>query len=290
MKRARPDQEAAIVRFWRDDVENALLPLSQLAQFGMAADHPRALDLWLQEEAGRITDVLAVNQAGLVMPQCPSGPWAACAAVLTGREVSAVLGPRQQVRGLVAALRWTGRDGWISRDEPYMTLSLAGLEIPPGAGRLVPLHRAPRGVIVGWLADYLRETLGLTAGMAQIAALDDYDSYCAQASHVVLIEGGEPLCMTGFSGHQPGVVQIGGVYTPPGLRGLGLARRAVALHLAEARALGVGRAVLSASSTAAVRAYEAIGFARSGWWSLAMPDPLVPAGAIASAAETPHVG
>jgi predicted GNAT family acetyltransferase len=113
----------------------------------------------------------------------------------------------------------------------------------------------------------------LTQNMAWIAALDDYDTYCEEDSHVVLMEGGVPLCMTGFNGHQPGVVQIGGVYTPPDMRGLGLARRALALHLAQARGEGVMRAVLSAASPAAVRAYTAIGFRQTGVWSLCLFDP-----------------
>jgi predicted GNAT family acetyltransferase len=58
----------------------------------------------------------------------------------------------------------------------------------------------------------------------------------------------------------PDVVQVGGVYTPPALRGKGHARLALALHLAEARGKGVGRAILYAFSEPAARAYRAIGF------------------------------
>ena len=275
MIRAGPEQETEIVRFLREDVENALLPLSQLERFGMEGGHIRALDFWVAVGARGITDVLAASGAGLVLPQCPSGDWARCAAALRGREVTTVLGPQEQVRGLVAAAGLEGQAGRVDRDEPYLTLSLDALHVPPGAGRIVPIAEVPRGVVIEWMANYLQETLGLGPGMAQIAALDDYESYCREASHVVLVEGGVPLCMTGFNGHQPGVVQIGGVYTPPEMRGLGLARRALALHLAQARAGGVARAVLSAASPAAVRAYEAIGFRRTGMWSLCLFDPAV---------------
>jgi predicted GNAT family acetyltransferase len=66
--------------------------------------------------------------------------------------------------------------------------------------------------------------------------------------------------MTGFNATLPEIVQIGGVYTPADLRGRGYARRAVALHLAEARGKGTARAVLFAANDAAARAYRAIGF------------------------------
>ena len=66
------------------------------------------------------------------------------------------------------------------------------------------------------------------------------------------------------------LVQIGGVYTPPGLRGQGHARRAVALHREEARAEGIRTAILFASGAAACRAYEAIGFERIGSYALSI--------------------
>lgn len=60
------------------------------------------------------------------------------------------------------------------------------------------------------------------------------------------------------------MVQVGGVYTPPGQRSRGFARRAVALHLAEAHGYGVQEAILFAAGTAAVRAYRKLGFERIG--------------------------
>jgi predicted GNAT family acetyltransferase len=66
--------------------------------------------------------------------------------------------------------------------------------------------------------------------------------------------------MTGFNAQTADIVQIGGVYTPPPLRSRGHARRAVALHLAEARDRGVRAPRSLRSGAAAARAYEAIGF------------------------------
>nr|WP_275116172.1 GNAT family N-acetyltransferase [Aliiroseovarius subalbicans] len=81
---------------------------------------------------------------------------------------------------------------------------------------------------------------------------------------------GTPVAMTAINARLPDMVQIGGVFTPPDLRGRGHARQVVAAHLVEARAEGVKTAILFASGPAACRAYEAIGFERIGCYSLAI--------------------
>jgi ribosomal protein S18 acetylase RimI-like enzyme len=57
-------------------------------------------------------------------------------------------------------------------------------------------------------------------------------------------------------------VQIGGVYTPPALRGQGYARAVVAASLLAARSQGAHLATLftGVQNLAAQRAYEALGF------------------------------
>jgi predicted GNAT family acetyltransferase len=102
--------------------------------------------------------------------------------------------------------------------------------------------------------------LGSFGPEARAKAEVDIASYMAQDSHRLLLHEGRPVALTGFNATLPGMVQIGGVYTPAPLRGRGYARRAVALHLAEAHAKGATRAVLFAASDAAARAYQAIGF------------------------------
>lgn len=258
-----------VQRFLRSHEGHALLPLTLLEQSGLGA-----LDVWLRRTAsGGVSDVLMRNTAGLVMPQCPTGPWDAAARALEGRRCTVILGPATQARALVEACGLSGVAGRVDRDEPFLTLELETLEIPPGPGRLLGIADAPRDTIIDWLRCYLEETLALTGNMATIAALENYDNYCAAGSHVVLMEDGVPLSMTGFSAHQPQTVQVDGVFTPKAFRCLGLARRIVALHLAQARQAGVTQAVLSASGPGAVRSYEAIGFRQTGTWSLCLFDP-----------------
>nr|WP_302478065.1 GNAT family N-acetyltransferase [Ruegeria atlantica] len=106
------------------------------------------------------------------------------------------------------------------------------------------------------------------AERAHEQAKTDIAAYIERDSHRALLMDGQPVAMTGFNARLPEVVQIGGVYTPPGLRGSGYARLAVALHLQEAHRNGAARAVLFAASDAAARAYIAIGFRPAGHYSL----------------------
>src|SRR5206468_11065013 len=70
----------------------------------------------------------------------------------------------------------------------------------------------------------------------------------------------------------PEIVQIGGVWTPPELRGRGYGRAVVAGSLLAARERNVRRAVLFADprNTAAQRAYLALGFRIAGDYGLVL--------------------
>ena len=112
------------------------------------------------------------------------------------------------------------------------------------------------------------EALDTPKAQADVEVFTRYDRYVAANSHVVLMEGPQPLAMCGFNARLPHIVQVGGVYTPPALRGFGHARRALGQHLAQARATGVERAVLFAASDKAASTYRALGFERIGQWTL----------------------
>src|SRR2546425_12835478 len=70
----------------------------------------------------------------------------------------------------------------------------------------------------------------------------------------------------------PEIVQIGGVWTPPELRGRGYGRAVVAGSLLAARERNVRRAVLFADprNTAAQRAYLVLGFELVGDYGLVL--------------------
>lgn len=260
----RPAIEAFLTRH----IATSMFPLSNLRQYGMAGGHDRAVKFWLRWHAGEITDVVTVTEEGMVFPQCPTAPWGDVKVVLAGAVVKGLLGDGAQVAALRKVLG-LAHQGGLDHEEPLYQMSLANLSMPDVDGfTLGPLADAPRKLVVGWRRAYLEEVLPMPGEDFAMTAVKDTVRYVEADSHRVLYEGVTPVAMTGFNAVLPEAVQIGGVYTPPELRARGLARRAVAMHLNEARASGVDHAILFAASPQACRAYEAIGFKRTGTFTI----------------------
>lgn len=266
MRLATETDRAAILDCLLPQAERAMFPLHNLLHHGFGSSHPLSVTMWLAQADGRLSDVLTLTGNGMLMPFLPSGNFAACRNALSGREVSGLVGPRDWVRGLEAALALRGARS-LDHDEPHFLLDTADLVVPEGPGRIVPLADAPAEVIKDWMLDYQVATLGTPPRQAPERVRQSYANYIDRQSHVVLMEGAAPLAMTGFNAQVPDIVQVGGVYTPPELRGRGLARRALALHL---RANGARRATLFSAGAAAARAYRALGFRQIGDWALVL--------------------
>jgi RimJ/RimL family protein N-acetyltransferase len=262
---SEPDRAAVLARLM-PQAEYAMFPLNNLLHYGFGPGHPLAVTMWLGQSDGEITDVLTLTGNGMVLPFLPSADFAACRETLAGREVSGLVGPSTWVRGLEAALGLVG-PRTLDQDEPHFLLDAADLVVPEGPGRIVPLADAPAEVVKDWMLDYQVATLGTPPRQASERVRQSLAHYMERQSHVVLMEGAAPLAMTGFNAQVPDMVQVGGVYTPPELRGQGFARRALALHL---RANGARRATLFSASEAAARAYRALGFRQIGDWSLVL--------------------
>ena len=94
------------------------------------------------------------------------------------------------------------------------------------------------------------------------------DSRTAEGSAWVAHEGERLLAFSAFNASLPDIVQLGGIYTPPELRGRGYAKCAVAGSLLAARTRGATRSVLFTQNPSAIRCYEALGFARIGEYAL----------------------
>ncbi|MEJ6404174.1 GNAT family N-acetyltransferase [Yoonia sp. 2307UL14-13] len=266
----------AIEAFLRVHIATSMFPLVNLRDHGMAGGHARAVTCWVKWSSGQITDVLALTDEGVVFPQCPTGPWGDVAVILTGRMVKGVLGAADQVTALRQTIGLTQKAD-LDTKEPLFALPLADLVMPDVSGFVLrPLSAVPRDFVERWRADYSIEALAVPGVDAAEQAAKDIVGYLEQDSHRLLLKEGEPVAMTGFNAMLPETVQIGGVYTPPAHRSQGFARRAVALHLAEARVKGVKEAILFAANAPAARAYEAIGFRRIGSFAIALnADPQV---------------
>jgi len=255
----------------------AMFPLANLRNHGLgqgdfATAHAHATRFWISGSGG----VLALSRSGMLMPMLPD-PFEAARfrPCLAGLPINGAVGPADQLRPLLAGLGLAGSQTLVNRDEPGFALDLAALRMPMADGaHLVPPDATQRALLVDWRADYHRTVLGTREDQRRQRAGSEVDSWVTQRSHRILMLNGSPVALTGFNAILPERVQVGGVYTPPALRGRGHARLAVALHLAEARSQGVVRAVLFAASDAAAKAYLAIGFQPATTFALILfPEP-----------------
>ncbi|WP_170412576.1 GNAT family N-acetyltransferase [Ruegeria arenilitoris] len=256
--------------FLSQHIQTSMFPLANLRDHGLCGSHPRAMNMWVLGDEPRA--VFGITNEGMVLPQCPdcSDPELADAiALIRGRKLFGLAAEAGQVRKIMRLAGWEGRPATLNSDEPGFSLDLKQLVLPDAEGaELVPLGEVDKAVTEGWRERYLIEAMDFDPERAQKQAGEDYLAYTARDSHRVLLIDGQPVAMTGFNARLPEIVQIGGVYTPPNLRGHGYARLAVALHLLEACRAGVTRAVLFAASDSAARAYIGIGFQPAGQYSL----------------------
>lgn len=252
----------------------AMFPRANLADEGLDGAGEHACRFWLLRHGDAVTGALALTRAGGVLPVIEPADAPVAARALRGATLTALIGPALPVRALLAAMPDVAAAPCLMRDEEdHFILPLAELKIPDGPGHLVPFAAAPDAVLRDWLAAYEGETLSTPPDAIPGRVETRLRAALAGDTHRVLMHDCVPLAMTGFNARLPGIVQVGGVYTPPALRGRQHARRAVALHLAEARDQGVGQATLFAANAAASRAYAAIGFRKIGLWSVILLTP-----------------
>ncbi|WP_259462673.1 GNAT family N-acetyltransferase [Ruegeria conchae] len=247
-----------------------MFPLANLRDFGLRKLHPRSLKAWVLGDPFRA--VFAITNEGMILSQCPNcsdDELAEAISLIRGHALFGIASEATQARWLMQLGGWEDRPATLNSDEPGFSLELDQLRIPDVSGaRLVPLDEVDRAITENWRHDYLIEAMDFAPDRAKTQAGEDFEAYCTRDSHRVLLVNDRPVAMTGFNARLPEIVQIGGVYTPPELRGRGYARLAVALHLSEARDAGVSRSVLFAASDSAARAYMAIGFQPAGYFSL----------------------
>ncbi len=259
-----------IDEFLSRHIQTSMFPLANLRDYGLRGSDRRALDIWILGDALRA--VFAVTNEGMVLPQCPE-----CSdeelneaiRFIRGRKLFGLAGEATQVCRIMRLAGWDDRPATLNSDEPGFSLDLKQMVMPNTVGaELVPLGEVDTSITEGWRQSYLVEAMGFGDERAKGQAKIDIAAYIHRNSHRVLLMDGQPAGMTGFNARLPEIVQVGGVYTPPELRGRGYARLALALHLCEARTKGATRAVLFAASDAAARAYIAIGFRPAGHYSL----------------------
>lgn len=267
-REARPDEAERIAAFLRTDPDWTMFPLSNLTHHGMGREGRYQMRFWLKGQ--RLEAALGLSSMGMLLPYLPglgADDLAPLRPLLDGEAIGGLIGPTKQAEALRAALGLRDSDAEHKNDEPGFALDLANLVLPNDPElRLRPPGLRDMPLLVQWRAGYRGEVMGTSPEHRKAAAREDIETYLARDSHRILEHDGTPVAMTGFNAELPEAVQIGGVYTPPALRGMGHARAAVALHLAEARLKGVRRAVLFAANDAAGGPTAPLAFSPTGEW------------------------
>jgi RimJ/RimL family protein N-acetyltransferase len=237
-------------------------------------------------EDGRMVAVAQHTRFGSVVVQAPVHLTAVVRAAVraSGRPVSGFIGPWTQARAARTAVGFDGVAMRVESHEGLYALSLEALVVPPalasGAVRCRPARPDDLELLVEWRVGFNVESNGQPQGPPlRASSREEIERGLAERATWVLEVGGEPVACQQFNAMLPDVVQVGGVWTPPALRGRGYARAVVAGALLAARGEGARRGVLftGEENIAAQRAYAALGFTRVGDWGLLfLRTPAIP--------------
>jgi hypothetical protein len=270
--------EAALERFLRPLSDSSMFLLSNLAGAGLVdrgEPGQGTYAAWL--EGARVVAVAAHvwNRSLVLQAPVRTAEVVRAAVAGSGRPVGGFVGPPEQVEAARRALALDREPTQYAGTEDRFVLELEALSVPPALrSGAVSCRLAGEGDVERlsrWRVDFAVESLGA------VDTPETRESYRqgvlrqARARNLyVLEEDGVPVATTAFNAWAPPAALVGGVYTPPPLRGRSHARAAVAGSLLDAAARGVSRAVLFTANPFARRAYEAIGFRRVGAYAIVL--------------------
>ncbi|MEH1918489.1 GNAT family N-acetyltransferase [Nostoc sp.] len=185
----------------------------------------------------------------------------------SGRAISGISGPAAQVEATKSILGLSKRPTQLDEAEILFSLALRDLQIPQALASAEVQCRLPYldelELLTEWCAAFSVETLGQRdTPSLTTASRSIIEARQATAMHWILVAGDTPVSYSAFNASLPDIVQIGGVWTPPGVRGKGYAKSVVAGSLLNARSLLVKRAILFTGNNnqAAQAVYRGIGF------------------------------
>jgi len=278
VKILQPGDEAALEAFLLPRVDSSMFLIGNMRAAGLAdwgqtyqGSYAAAI------ESGQITGVAAHYWNGNLILQAPAHLerlWPA-AVQASGRPIRGLVGPAGQVEAVKMSLGIEPGQVQLDETENLYSLNLAGLVEPEAlrSGRVRGRRIEPADLeqVIQWRIDYSLEALGAadTPELRQ-SCRASIERSLQEGSTWLLEEGGRTVACTSFNTAIAEAVQVGGVWTPPELRGRGYARCVVAASLRDARAEGVDRAILFTGkhNLPAQKAYLALGFRQIGNYRL----------------------
>jgi GNAT superfamily N-acetyltransferase len=224
-----------------------------------------------------IVAVAAHTWSGMLLVQAPeyAAEVARACVAESRRAVTGFSGPLEHVRRARAALGLTDAPANADFADRFYALDISATRVPEALANGAVTCRAPRpserDLLCAWRHAYDREVLGADdSEEARKRAAGFLDWQIGENAAWVAVEDGVPVSLSAFNASLPDIVQLGGIYTPPELRGRGYAKVVVAGSLLAARARGVSRAVLFTQNPSAERSYQGVGFERQGDYGLVL--------------------
>jgi RimJ/RimL family protein N-acetyltransferase len=268
-----PGDEAALEAFLSRHADRSMFLRANARRAGLAdRGEPLQGSYVAAFAAGDVVAAAAHYWNGMVVLQAPllTAELVRAAVAHSGRALKGLAGPWDQVAAARAALpsvRGTAQPSVL------YVLSLGALAVPQPlvSGRWTWRHARDEeeDLLTDWRVAYAREALGAAESAdlrdecrAELALLR------REASDFVLEDDGAPVAFAAYNARLPDIVQIGGVWTPPPLRGRGYGGAVTAAALLAARDGGAGRGVLFTDNPTAGRVYERLGFRRAGRYGL----------------------
>lgn len=276
--------EAALERFLAGRAESSMFLRSNLRQGGIVDRGERLQGTWVGAfDGGELVGVASHNWNGILLLQAPDRLEALvrAAPAASGRPVAGLLGPWGQVEAARAALGLREAPTSLDSREDLFSLELADLRVPPpladGRWTVRRATGSDAALLIDWRTAYEIEAVHRPPGdeTRRIAEAGVRNGIGAGHQWVLEVDG-RPVATSTFNATLPDTVQIGGVWTPPELRGNGYARAVVAGSLTHAARDGVSRSVLFTGehNEPARRAYLAIGYRIVGDYGIVLfADP-----------------
>jgi GNAT superfamily N-acetyltransferase len=230
------------------------------------------------DESENFVGVIALYWNGNIMMQAPDKDVLDSLAAHFHNNISnpikGVLGPGDQAEFIIQKFGLSSAKYLMNDQSGLYTLDLKEMTKPQNfefeRSQIAPLNDVDRNIVTIWIRSFMIEALREEEGPGLDNKVEKRVARTLkEKTFSALLFDGKPVSINGYNATLKEAVQVGSVYTPPEYRKCGFARALLYLSLKQAQENGVEKAVLFAHDTAAVKAYEAIGFKRVGTYRLA---------------------
>ncbi|MDF5706308.1 MAG: GNAT family N-acetyltransferase [Nostoc sp. S4] len=274
LKTLQPGDEPLLDAFLSQHADTSMFLRSNWRAAGLLDQGARFQGTYIAAYIDKIIVAVAAHfWNGMVVVQAPVHLAEVVQAAVTQsrRAIAGISGPAAQVEATKSILGLSKRPTQLDESEILFSLTLQDLKIPPALAAKEVQCRLPHPqeleLLSQWCAAFNKEALGQTETLnLRPACRQVVEARQATAMHWVLVAENSLVSYSAFNASLPDIVQIGGVWTPPSLRGKSYAKSVVAGSLLEARSHGVKRAILFTSddNQAAQAVYRGIGFVPTG--------------------------